>query len=78
MSTTELPDLDLPWGHQDSTAGEPVLDGTPAGPVCPCGAPAVRSSTVTAEDGSSGTLPAGAYVLVPSCDCGADFDLGGL
>ena len=46
-------------------------DGTPIpGLECKaCGAPAVRKKTITAEDGSSGSMPGDGYFATPTCDC---------
>jgi len=46
-------------------------DGTPIpGMGCQlCGAPVVRSKTITAEDGSTGSMPGNGSFAVPTCGC---------
>ena len=55
------------------------LDGTPIpGMNClECGAPVVRTKTITAEDGSTGTMPGSGYFATPSCECLADCTVPG-
>ena len=61
---------EYPQDDEPTASGE----GTPIpGRNCTqCGAPVVRTKTITAEDGSSGSMPGNGYFATPTCDCLAD------